>query len=58
MRLPFRSRDGGLCSEYGNGAGFVAVTPVLVDAPFARQRLGGGADGFDLAIEVRLIVLI
>ena len=43
--------------EHGDGAGFVAVTPVLVDVPFARQRLGGRADGLDLAIEGRLIVL-
>ena len=49
MRLPFRFRDGGLGFEHGDGAGFVAVTPVLVDAPFARQGLGIGADGFDLA---------
>ena len=57
MRLPFRSGDRRLGFEHGDGAGFVAVTPVLVDAPFARQRLGSGADGFDLAVEGRLIVL-
>jgi len=57
MRLPFRFGDGGLGFEHGDGADFVAVTPVLVDASFARQRLGGRADGLDLAIEGRLIVL-
>lgn len=57
MWLPFRSGDGRLGFEHGDGAGFVAVTPVLVDAPFARQGLGIGADGFDLAVEGRLIVL-
>ena len=57
MRLPFRFSDGRLGFEHGDGSGFVAVTPVLVDAPFARQRLGSGADGFDLAVEGRLIVL-
>ncbi len=57
MRLPFRSGDGRLGFEHGDGSGFVAVAPVLVDAPFARQRLGRRADGFDLAVEGRLIVL-
>ena len=57
MRLPFRFRDGRLGFEYGDGSGFVAVAPVLVDAPFARQRLGSRADGLDLPIEGRLIVL-
>jgi len=57
MWLPFRSGDRRLGFEHGDGAGFVAVTPVLVDASFARQRLGGRADGFDLAVEGRLIVL-
>ena len=57
MRLPFRSGDGRLGFEHGDGSGFVAVAPVLVDAAFARQRLGGRADGFDLAVEGRLIVL-
>ena len=57
MRLPFGFSDGGLGFEHGDGSGFVAVAPVLVDAPFARQRLGRRADGFDLAIEGRLIVL-
>src|SRR5208337_2663540 len=33
MRRPFRFSDGGLGFEYGDGSGFVAVTPVLVDAP-------------------------
>ena len=55
--LPFRSGDGRLGLEYGHGSGFVAVTPVLVDAPFARQRLGDRTDGVDLSIEGRLIVL-
>ena len=57
VRLPFRSGDRRLGFERGDGAGFVAVTPVLVDAAFARQRLGDRADGLDLAIEGRLIVL-
>lgn len=57
MWLPFRSGDGRLGLEHGHGSGFVAVTPVLVDAPFARQRLGDRTDGLDLSIEGRLIVL-
>ena len=57
IRLPFRFSDDGLGFEHGDGSGFVAVTPILVDAPFARQRLGRRADGFDLAVEGRLIVL-
>ena len=57
MGLPFRFSDGGLGFEHGDGSGFVAVTPVLVDAPFARQGLGRRADGCDLAVEGRLIVL-
>ena len=57
MRLPFRFGDRRLGFEHGDGPGFVAVAPVLVDARLARQRLGRSADGFDLAIEVRLIVL-
>ena len=57
VRLPFRSGDRRRGFERGDGAGFVAVTPVLVDAAFARQRLGDRADGLDLAIEGRLIVL-
>ena len=57
MWRPFGSGDGRPCFEHGDGAGFVAVTPVLVDAAFARQRLGDRTDGLDLAIEVRLIVL-
>jgi len=57
MRLPLRSSDGRLCVEDGDAAGFFAVTPVFVDAAFARQRFGIRADGFNLAIEVRLIVL-
>ncbi len=57
MRRPFRFSDGGLGFEYGDGSGFVAVTPVLVDAPFARQGLGCRADGLDLAVEGWLIIL-
>jgi len=57
MWLPFRSSNRRLGFEHGDVSGFVAVTPVLVDAPFARQRLGDRADGLDLSIEVRLIVL-
>lgn len=57
MRLPFRFNHGRLGLEHGHGSGFVAVAPVLVDAPFARQRLGSGADDFNLAEEGRLIVL-
>jgi len=57
MRLPFRFSDGRLGFEHGDGSGFVAVAPVLVDARFARQRLGRRADDFDLAVEVRLIFL-
>ena len=57
MRLPFRFSYGRLGFEYGDGSGFVSVTPVLFDAPFARQGLGSRADGFDLAVEGRLIVL-
>ena len=57
MRLPLRFSDGGLCFEYRDGAGFVAVTPVLVDTFFDRQRFGGCADGFDPGIEGWLIVL-
>jgi len=57
MRLPFRSGDRRLGFEHGDGSGFVAVAPVLVEACLARHRLGGGADGLDLAVEGRLIVL-
>ena len=57
MRLPFRFSDRRLGLEHGDGSGFVAVTPVPVDAHFARQRLGRRADGSDFAIEGRLIVL-
>ena len=57
MRLPFGSTDGRLGFEDGDGPCFVAVTPVLVDAPFARQWPGARADGFDRAAEGRLIVL-
>jgi len=57
MWLPFRFSDGGPGLEHGDGSDFVAVTPVLVDAPFARERFIRHADGFDLAIEGRLIVL-
>jgi hypothetical protein len=57
MRLPFRFSDGGLGFEHCDGSDFVTVAPVLINAPFARQRLGSGADGFDLAVEGRLIVL-
>ena len=57
MRRPLRSGDGQLGFKHGDGSGFVAVTPVLVDAAFARQRLGERADDLDLSIEVRLIVL-
>ena len=57
MRLPFRSSDSRLGLEHGDGAGFVAVTPVLVEAAFARQRLGDRTNGLDVSIEGRLIVL-
>jgi hypothetical protein len=57
MRLPFGFGDRRLGFEHGDGAGFVAVTPVLVDTPFARQGLGRRADGFNLAVESWLIVL-
>ncbi len=57
MRLPFRSSDRRLGFEHGDGSGFVAIAPVLVDAPFARQRLGGRADGFGVVAQDRLIVL-
>ena len=57
MRLPFRFSDGRLGFEHGDGSGFVAVAPVLVEACLARHRLGGGADGLDFAVEGRLIVL-
>jgi hypothetical protein len=57
MWLPFRFSDGGLGFEHGDGSDFVAVAPVLVYAPFARERFIPHADGFDLAIEGRLIVL-
>jgi len=57
MRLPFRFGYGRFGFEHGDGAGLVAVAPVLVEAPFARQRRGRRADGFDLAVEGRLIVL-
>ena len=57
MRLPFRSGDRRLGFEHGDGSGFVAVAPVLVEACLARHRLGGGADGLDFAVEGRLIVL-
>ena len=36
MWLPFRSGDRRLGFEHGDGAGFVAVASVLVEAPFAR----------------------
>jgi len=57
MRLPFRFGDRRRGFEHGDSPGFVAVSPIIVDARLARQRLGRSADGFDLAIEVRLIVL-
>lgn len=57
MRLPFRPRDGGLCIEHRNGAGFVAVASFLVHALDARQGFGGGADGLDLLAKARLVVL-
>ena len=57
MWLPFRFSDGGLGFDHGDGPVFVAVAPVFVDGPFVRQRLGRRADGFDLAVEGRLIVL-
>jgi hypothetical protein len=57
MWLPFRFSDGGLGFEHGDGSDFVAIAPVLVYAPFARERFIRHADGFDLAIEGRLIVL-
>src|ERR1700684_2945841 len=50
MRLPFRSSDSRLGFEHGDGAGFVAVTPVLVEAAFARQRLGDRTNGLDVSI--------
>ena len=57
MRLPFRPSDRLRGLEHGDGSGFVAIAPVLVDTPFARQGLGGRADGFDLVAQDRLIVL-
>ena len=57
MGLPFRLRDGRLGREDSDGAGFVAIASVFVDASFARQRLGQRADRLDVPIEVRLIVL-
>jgi hypothetical protein len=36
MRLPFRSGDRRLGFEHGDGSGFVAIAPVLVDAFLAR----------------------
>ena len=57
MWLPFRSSDRRLGFEHGDGPGFVAIAPVLVDTLFARQGLGGRADGLDLVAQDRLIVL-
>lgn len=57
MRLPFGFSDGGLGVEHGDGSDFVAVAPIFVDAAFARERFIRPADGLDLAIEGRLIVL-
>jgi len=57
MWLPFRSSDRRLGFEHGDGPGFVAIAPVLVDTLFARQGLGGRADGLDLVAQGRLIVL-
>jgi hypothetical protein len=57
MRLPFRFSDGRLRFEHGDGSGFVTITPILVDSPFARQGLGSRAEGFDRAAEGRLIIL-
>ena len=54
--LPFRPRDGELCVEHLNCAGFVAVAPVLVHGLDARQRRGGGAGDFDLQTQGRLVV--
>ncbi len=57
MWLPFRSSDRRLGFEHGDGPGFVAIAPVLVDTLFARQGLGGRADGFDFVAQGRLVVL-
>ena len=57
MRLPFRFSDGRLRFEHGDGSGFVAITPLLVDTRLARQGLGARTDGFDRTAEGRLIVL-
>ena len=56
MRLPFGFLDGRLGVEYCNGAGFVAVAPFLVHGLNARRGLGGGADGFDVLTQGRLVV--
>lgn len=57
VRLPFRSSDRQLGVEHGDGPGFVAVAPFLVDTLIARQGLGGRTDGFGLLAQRRLIVL-
>lgn len=57
MRLPFRFSDRQLRLEHGDGSGFVAITPLLVDTRLARQGLGARTDGFDRTTEGRLIVL-
>ena len=57
MRLPLRPSDRLRGLEYGDGAGFVAIAPVLVDTTFARQGRGGRAECLGFVAQDRLIVL-
>ena len=55
--LPFRSGDRELGVEHGNGPGFVTIAPFPVDGLNAGKRFGRVADGFDLLMQGRLIIL-
>ena len=56
MGRPFGVFDRGFGVEHGNRARFVAVSSLFVDGLSARQWLAGGAGGYGLLTQGRLIV--
>ena len=55
--LPFRADDRGRRIKHGNGSGFVAIAPFLINGPNATERYSGGASGLDRLTQARLVVL-
>jgi hypothetical protein len=57
IRLPFRANDRWRRVKHGNGSGFMAIAPFLIDGLNAGKRHGDCASGLDHLMQRWLVAL-